>query len=255
MRIAVFSDIHGNPFVAEAVLNAIKADGVFEAVVCAGDICLGGSGPAKCVDLLREHGALATCGNVDEYVLHPGSAPEDASHRSKWDEIQPQAYWAREQIGAERLDWLSQLSFDLHFSPTDSPEDDLLAFHANPQHNLAHILPPPEEQVKLFGEVRQPDDDEQLIAWMDGVQASVMAFGHLHYTSLREWRGRRLVNVAPCSGAPYDGDQRGRYTVFNWENDKWEIERRYVDYDWINEVKALKASDFPGKTERLRLWV
>ena len=41
MRIAIFADIHGNPFATRAVLDAIADNGVFDAVVMAGDMCSG----------------------------------------------------------------------------------------------------------------------------------------------------------------------------------------------------------------------
>ncbi|MCB9136605.1 MAG: metallophosphoesterase [Anaerolineales bacterium] len=45
MRLAIFSDIHGNRFALEAVLNALLADGPFDAVIAAGDLALGGGRP------------------------------------------------------------------------------------------------------------------------------------------------------------------------------------------------------------------
>ena len=43
MRIAVFSDIHGNPFATRVVLDATVTKGSFDAVVSTGDICSGGN--------------------------------------------------------------------------------------------------------------------------------------------------------------------------------------------------------------------
>jgi hypothetical protein len=87
---------------------------------------------------------------------------------------------------------------------------------------------------------------------MADVTARVIAFGHLHYTSLRRWREKLLVNVAPCSLSPYDDDQRARFTVFTWENGGWIVERHYVDYDLSQEGEALLASDIPEKEKRAK---
>ena len=84
MRIGVFSDIHGNPYACEAVLQAITVDGHFDTIVAAGDLCLGGSDPAKCVDLLEGSGVEAVYGNTDEYIFEPEKEPGDDLHRTKW---------------------------------------------------------------------------------------------------------------------------------------------------------------------------
>jgi len=41
MRIAVFSDVHGNAFALAAVLEAIAADGTFDRVIAAGTMAFG----------------------------------------------------------------------------------------------------------------------------------------------------------------------------------------------------------------------
>lgn len=58
MKIAAFSDIHGNLFALETVLAAIITHGPFDHVAAAGDLCLGGSSPRRCVELLVENNSL-----------------------------------------------------------------------------------------------------------------------------------------------------------------------------------------------------
>ena len=87
MRIAVFADIHGNPFATRAVLDAIGADGVFDAVVMAGDVCSGGSDPAACVDMLQEAGVQVVYGNADAFVFAPQKEPPDERYRENWGNI------------------------------------------------------------------------------------------------------------------------------------------------------------------------
>jgi predicted phosphodiesterase len=252
MRIAVFSDLHGNPYACQAVLSTIETLGAFDAIVAAGDLCFGGSDPAACVDLLRDAGAVAVYGNTDEFIFAPDKPPPDEEHLSNWDSYQAMAIWAGKQMGSARVDWLADLPFELCFSPTSNPSDDLLVVHANPKNVYEYIGPPFEEQVRLEGKIVQPDDDPNLVKMMADVSAKVIAFGHLHYTSLRRWREKRLVNVAPCSLSPYDDDQRARFTVFIWKNGGWAVERHYVDYDLTQEGEALLASDIPEKEKRAK---
>ncbi len=245
MRLAVFSDIHGNIYALNAVLNAIRKDGHFDTLVAAGDISLGGSDPAGCIDRLREVGALAVFGNTDKYLTEPENPPPDELHRKKWDHLRAQVDWALPRLGWDRVAWLRTLPFDLRFSPPPNFEEDLLIFHANPVDILDFIFPPPEEQTQYFGKIYQPHDSPDLERLMDGVTARTCAFGHMHITSTRYWRGYTLVNVAPCSLPSLEKDPRARYTIFDWDGKHWQITRRFVEYDYHQEVRALQASGMP----------
>jgi 3',5'-cyclic AMP phosphodiesterase CpdA len=55
MRIAVFSDVHGNRPALNAVLRDIKRQGA-DAVVCLGDLAYKGPQPGECVELVRSLG-------------------------------------------------------------------------------------------------------------------------------------------------------------------------------------------------------
>lgn len=247
MQIAIFSDVHGNPYACEAVLDAIEEECQPDAIVAAGDLCLGGSDPAKCIDLLMSAGAVGVCGNTERYIRMPERIPDDEPHRRKWDVIQPVAYWVRDQLSPRQMDWLMALPFEMRFSPGGEDRDDLLVVHANPKDLDFNIYPPVGEQNDLWGEVRQPDNDPILSRYLEGVLPGVIAFGHFHYPFIRLWEGKRLVNVACCSLPGIDYDLRARYSIFTWENREWNIVQRSVRYDVEREIAALEAGDMPSK--------
>lgn len=253
MRIAIFADIHGNPYATRAVLDSIGEDGVFDAVVMAGDVCSGGSDPAACVDMLQAAGVQAVYGNADVFVFDPQVEPPTEFYRAGWPSTTRIAAWTAEKIGQDRIDWLRELPFELRFSPTKNPQDSLLVVHANPKDVYTHVFPPEETQIKLFGETEQPDNDPDLLNLFEGAQAAVIAYGHFHYTSERFLKGIRLVNVSPCSYSGFTSDRRARYTEFTWDGE-WQVERKYVKYDYHHEGKALLASDYPGKEKKAKLF-
>jgi predicted phosphodiesterase len=245
MRIAVFSDVHGNAFALAAVLDAIAADGPFDRIIAAGDLAFGGSDPARCIDLLREAGVEAVYGNTDEFIFRMDMPPGDDQHLKKWSAIREDAAWAIEKLGPDRIWWLAELPFDLRLDPTDRPPDRLLVFHANPEDVEGVLYPGRTDQENLFGRVLQPDDDPQLTAWLDPRGAGTMAFGHFHYSSERTVRGKRLVNVAPVSMPAIDRAPQARYSVFDWDGHNWELHRRFVVYDYTQEIAALAQSGMP----------
>ncbi|MDB4896706.1 MAG: hypothetical protein JWN15_2968 [Firmicutes bacterium] len=68
MRIAVFSDVHGNLPALTSVLRDIGQRGV-AAVVCLGDLAYKGPLPGECVQLLRSLGIPCVYGNTDVALL------------------------------------------------------------------------------------------------------------------------------------------------------------------------------------------
>jgi hypothetical protein len=247
MRLAIFSDVHGNPYACEAVLRAIAQEGACDAILAAGDLCLGGSDPARCVELLAEAGVQAVYGNTEQYLRHPDQTPSDELHRSMWNTIQPAVYWTLERLSSEQLSWILGQPFERRFSPTSRPGDDLLVVHANPKDVEVMIYPPETEQLRIYGEVRQPDAAIELQECLNGVERRVIAFGHFHYMFQRTWGEKTLAGVACCSLPGIDHDLRARYSIFEWVKTKWVISQRWVEYEAQREVVALRASDMPFK--------
>ena len=246
MRIAVFSDVHGNPYACETVLKSVMEDSC-DGVVAAGDLCLGGSDPSACVEMLQGAGVLCVYGNTEVYINNPDQHPEDENHRAKWGKIQPAVYWTHSKLSPDQLDWLNSLPFDYKFSLTQDPMDDLMVVHANPKDVDLMIYPGVNEQQRLWKEVRQPDDDPDLITNLSDTLPNTIAFGHFHYPSLRKWRDKLLVNVASCSMPGVDHDRRVRYSLFDWKDGKWIVTQRWVEYEADQEINALYASEMPSK--------
>lgn len=255
MKIIVFSDVHGNPFACEAVLRAIEKEKPYDDVICAGDLCLGGSNPGECVRMIRSAGISAVYGNTEGYILEPDQEPEDELHSSMWYRIQPVSMWVRSQLDGDQLDWLGGLPFEKRFSPTTEHTDDLLVVHANPRDVELMILPPESDQLRLWGEIRQADDDPQLIEVLQEGSAGTIVFGHYHFTHQRRWRDLSLVDVAPCSMPGVDRDPQARYSIFSWDGNRWHVTRRWAPYNVELEVRALQNSDMPYKEDFIRYFI
>jgi hypothetical protein len=247
MRLAIFSDVHGNPYACQAVLRAIAQAGKFDAILAAGDLCLGGSNPARCVEQLAGAGVQAVYGNTEVYLRSPEQTPPDELHRAMWAKIQPAVYWTLARLSSEQRNWVTGLPFERRFAPTGRPEDELLVVHANPSDVEMMIYPSETEQLCLWNEVRQADEAVELVQSMSGVTARTIAFGHFHYMFQRSWREKTLAGVACCSLPGIDHDQRARFSIFEWVKTKWAISQHWVDYEAQKEIAALKASDMPFK--------
>src|SRR5712691_13465601 len=68
MRLAVISDIHGECFTLDQVLQDIRRQDI-EQIVCLGDALQGGSQPAETLARLRELNCPVVMGNADAWLI------------------------------------------------------------------------------------------------------------------------------------------------------------------------------------------
>jgi putative phosphoesterase len=217
MRIAIFSDIHGNMRGLDACLADLAAQGGADQIVGAGDFCLDGPRPREVLQRFDDLGAVCVKGNTDRYIAEPAADDEEAGSVA----------WQREKLGARWLHWLDALPFSHTFG---EGRDALLVVHANPQRDDVHVWP--------------DADDAFLERIFEGVEPRTVAFGHLHLPYARVWRDRLLVNVA-SAGLPKDGDPRACYALLTQRPGGWEVKHRRVPFDVDKVAREIEKSGMP----------
>lgn len=215
MRVIVLSDIHGNLTALEAVAAALPPA---DRVIAAGDFCLEGPQPARVWDLLQDLGWDLLMGNTDRDIA---TAP--AGLKRKKAAIME---WTRAQLGPARIVDLASLPF----SRRAGPDDALLVVHANPVTMDRHLYPTMTE--------------EELRPFLNGVQAEVIAFGHLHIPYIRPVLDHVLVDVSSV-GHPKDHDRRAAFTLFEWNGGARAITQYRVPYDVERTVHQLRTCGMP----------
>lgn len=248
MRVAIFSDVHGNLTALEAVLEHIDQMEP-DAVVFAGDLCLGGPRPAACVERVRERDIACIYGNTDKWIDGPPLLSEDLEEakRRMYQQINDMAGWIQAQLSEADRAWLRELPFHRRISPTTNPRDDLFIVHANPKDVDQVIYPSESKQKEVWGEVKQPD--EALRPLLKDLVVGVLAFGHLHVPNIRQWGDLTLANISSVS-LPGDGDPRAKYGLLTWDEDGgWIVEHQYVAYDVDKEIEILSSVQPPGWQE------
>jgi predicted phosphodiesterase len=233
MRVAVFSDVHGNLTALEAVLDDIAQQKVDE-IVFAGDLCLAGPRPAACLNRVREMAIPCIYGNTDHWLLGHQQGPE---------RVQALCDWTLAQLNEAERDWLSSLPLSHRISPTSFRSEDVLVVHANPKDAYWLIFPSEEEQIRRYGRLRQPDSD--LDDWLAGTEAAILAYGHLHIPNLRQWHNLVLANISSVS-MPGDDDARAKYGILEWADGRWHIQHRRLEYNSQAEIAALQEMKPPG---------
>ncbi|MCA9949796.1 MAG: metallophosphoesterase family protein [Anaerolineales bacterium] len=233
MRVAVFSDVHGNLTALDAVLADIDDQQVDE-IVFAGDLCLVGPRPAECVARLQTAAISSIFGNTDDWVLGRQQPPPH---------LQALCDWTLAQLDKEARTWLDSLPFSRSIAPTGKLEDDLLIVHANPLDVNQLIFPSEAEQTERYGRIRQSDTD--LDPMLKDLKAGILGFGHLHIPNVRQWRDKLLINISSVN-MPGDGDARAKYGLFIWDGQQWQFEHRFVAYQSQAESDVYHQAQPPG---------
>lgn len=238
MRFLLVSDVHGNRFGLESVLQA--AGGQYDRVLCLGDVVGYGAHPNECCELLRTQDSLCLMGNHDAAAL----GRIDIS----W--FNPSAMaavlWTREELTPENRAWLDSLHPTL-----DGSEWGFGAVHAS--------LRQPIEEYIVSAELAQANFARS--TW------PVCFFGHTHvaecYRCLDVPRRRYAMEHAPLTyggtvslesewkyllnpgscGQPRDNNPQARYGIFDTQAQ--EVEIFALDYDWQSAREAILAAGLP----------
>lgn len=224
MRLILMSDVHGNLPALRAVLDSLPQH---DAVVVAGDHCLDGPRPADVLDLLDDLGWSLVLGNTDRDIVAP---PTDATDKKR--EV---VQWTREELGSDRLERLASLPFSVCVE--SGTGESVLVVHANPCNLDDHLRPTMSE--------------DELRPYLQDVEASVLAFGHLHVPYVRPVGDVLLVDVSSV-GHPKDHDRRAAYCVLTWENGCRSLTQYRVPYDVDVTVQQLQRSGMPYAAKQIR---
>lgn len=236
MRIAVYSDVHGNLTALQTVLADIKQQAP-DLIAFAGDLCVMGARPRACLELARNETDIFVYGNTDE-ALHtppqmPANLPED--ERQRWQTFLDVLTWTKEKLGQENVDWLSRLPFSQRIGPTAVSNDDLLITHANPLDVNRMMVPTDEFQQEVLGEVKWANSEWEIRPLLESTSAGIIAFGHLHIPNVRRWNEMILANISSVN-LPSDGDKRAKYGLLTWRKEEgWTVEKRLVAYNMHQE--------------------
>ena len=220
MRVAIFSDVHGNVRALEAVLANIRGRGPFDHVINAGDLAFGGPRPRDAMDVLIQSGWPTVRGNTDEWVAGEPGIPKSVSKET--------ISWTRERLTASHLAFLQRLPLSHRLDPPGGPP--LVIVHATPASTTEVLAPdaPSEVVTRMLAQAR----------------TRTLAYGHIHRPYVRGVAGGLVVNVGSV-GFPFDGVPQPAWAIFTLAEGRWTAEIIRVAYD--NEAVALDllASDHP----------
>jgi 3',5'-cyclic AMP phosphodiesterase CpdA len=214
MRVAILSDLHGNTFALEAILEDISKQGVDEIIV-AGDLVNGHPNSKACWDMVMALGCPVLQGNHEQYMYRlntPAAEPE----------------WTEERFQTIRY-------FHTQFSISDLEKmQDLPLTYALPDLLICHATPG--DAFKSLFSHSTPLELENAFA---GTSETCIVRGHNHNWFTTYWNGRTLHSI-DAAGLPLsrNGKPIAPYAILSLQK-TWSLEKRLVTYDHQAAVNVM----------------
>jgi putative phosphoesterase len=231
MRLAIFSDIHGNIQALEAMLADLDSQRP-DRIYCLGDLVGYGAFPNEVVDKIRARAIPTIIGNYDDGV---GFEREECGCAYKEE--------TDRQLGQRSLDWTkaktttANKAFLRGLLPHIRFESDgkrVLLVHGSPRKINEYLFE--DRPLSSFERLAQSSD------------ADVVMFGHTHVPYTKMVSGVLFVNVGSV-GKPKDGDPRACYALLDLTS-ATPVHFRRVEYDIAGAASAIRATDLPHKFAR-----
>lgn len=186
MRIAVFSDIHGNLQALNAVLDDMAAQRP-DAVYCLGDLVGYGANPDEVTDRIRREGFPTVMGNYDDGV---GFDREECgcAYTAEQDRLlgDRSLAWTKAHTTAETKAFLRTLNTELRL---EADGRRILLVHGSPRRINEYLF-----------EDRPVSSFQRLAA---SSEADVIVFGHTHRALIEHVGGTLVINPGAAGPARF----------------------------------------------------
>jgi len=236
MRIAVFSDIHGNDFAFEIVESDIKKQSV-DQMICLGDAIQGGSQPAEVVRRLRALNCPVVMGNADAWLLTGMQTADEGIPAERLRKMEEIRLWSLSQLSDDDRNFIAG------FQPTVKiPLEanlNLLCFHGSPTSFDDAMLPHAPQDV--------------FDKYLSGYAGHILTGGHTHAQQVR--RNGELFFFNPGSvgfafshyqpDGQFRADAWAEYAILTVENGQTSLEFRRLPYDVDRLIDVHRQSGRP----------
>lgn len=221
MRVALLTDIHGNHYALDAVLNALAAE-VVDQIICLGDVAIFGPQPKETLATLRAFACPVVMGNTDAWALDPQPHPVRNAETPYFNAIE---LWSAAQLNDDDRAYISTFQPTITFElDEESGVATLLCYHGSPRsfHETIVATTPTADLAPMF----------------IGHDVLVLAGGHTHQQYLRRYHDKYLLNPGSV-GRAYEIWEDGtahdsawaEFAVVAWDAGQLQFDLRRVPYD------------------------
>lgn len=221
MRIAVISDVHGNRFALEAVLEDLRSTAP-DLIANLGDQIFGSADPAGAYALQQKLGAMEVRGNTEEVYTADLNELEGA---------RAEVEWLRGQLPPSSLEHLKNLPLTATLA-----DGEVLLAHGSPTSAWDALMFTRDEDAPK-PRLAYPDELLERVGEFQG--ARVVLVGHTHREHLSVQNGVTFVNVGSVSRQMH-GDPAARWVLLERRAGFWNVSFRRVEYDWERAARWIE---------------
>lgn len=233
-RLAVLSDIHGNIWALEAVLDLIDHLGITD-IVNLGDSVYGPLDPAGTARLLIDRDIPSIRGNEDRLII------EGARGESR----NPTLDYVLESLTPAQIAWIKSLPFDMTIDGA------FYLCHGSPADDAQYLL----RRVDADGVSMR--EEEELSEMLKGLDHDVILCGHDHLQADRRLSGGVLIvdpgsvglpaytDNKPFHHAMAAGSPHARFSIIEKKERGWTARNHITPYDWDSAAEAAEQNGRP----------
>jgi len=230
MRVAIFSDVHGNLEALQAVLEKI-AELQADRIICLGDVVGYGADPNACTDLVQDVSDVVLAGNHDWAAV----GLEDTRFFNPIPLLAIE--WTADTLGTAQAEFLRHC-------PLVLDEHDVRYVHASPiepehWHYLFHVEDGRRALLQTVYRVCFVGHSHRAFICSELGADDVMVEGSVSIGD----QDRYLVNVGSV-GQPRDGDARASFAL--WDQESGNIHLHRVSYDVLAAQEKIRSTGLPA---------
>lgn len=229
MKLAIFSDIHGNDIALEVMLADMDQESP-DQMICLGDVATGVQ-PREVLARLRELAIPIVQGNHDAWLLEPEPWGQDSDFYRRICDID---LWGAAQLTDADRAFLRTFPKTVQLELGDKT---VLCFHGSPYSHSDLIF------------AHTPA--AELLPFLDDFSADIFVGGHTHQPFVRRYKDKLLLNPGSV-GLPFvkvDGTQKkppwAEYALLTVNGNRFSVELRQVAVDETAVQQAALNSGMP----------
>ncbi len=240
MRLALFSDIHGNMHALEACLAHARTHGA-ERCIFLGDMVGYGAEPVAVIEriqALQADGAAVLQGNHDAMAVSPPNDVQTIGEST--------ANWTHNQLSVAQRQWICDLPLTVHedtrlfvHASADAPE---LWRYVYDQRSATASLDAasnwPGVRYVFGGHVHMQS------LYYEGAEHELMLFNPQPGVAIPVPKRRHWLATVGSVGQPRDGDTRAMYALLDTAREQLTFQR--VGYDHHAAAKAIRRAGLPA---------
>lgn len=232
IKIAIFSDIHGNLPALEAVLEDIKQRGI-QQKFCLGDLVDFAPWGNEVIERIRNLNIPCIMGNHDERIAFdfpviPLSKHSEEETQARFIAIDH----SKKSITQDNKKYLAQLPFHLKLNyKVGRKHWNIQLVHSGLESNETYLY--------------ESEDDEAFTAILQQSQSDLVMMGHTHLSFKKRFEdGRWAVNCGSV-GRSKEENRLASYVIITMDQEKIIPEIVQIEYPLEETAKQIELSDIP----------